>query len=283
MNTIASKVLVLAVLCMGEAALAQQQEEKCRCKSVKLYSSNRFMRGDFALECAGHGQHSTCDQAGKIDIVHSAGCGAMTGNLTVVIGGQTFKKKCADNHKSCHKDLSKCERACFLGPSACDGGGSWANVCSCCREHSSAAGNAKGAFQSGPLSDNREYLQLTLGTSESKKRLQDITFSGPCGQVPFSIQEFVQENDFPSSDAMGTLEVSGTLPAEKGKQRVSRNAEATLTNNTVVGTFGATLTLETDCETSTCCKKCGPKGKACGDTCIAMDKNCSAKPGCACD
>lgn len=31
-----------------------------------------------------------------------------------------------------------------------------------------------------------------------------------------------------------------------------------------------------------CCKKC-KKSKACGDTCIAKDRNCTKPPGCACD
>jgi hypothetical protein len=31
-----------------------------------------------------------------------------------------------------------------------------------------------------------------------------------------------------------------------------------------------------------CCKVCH-KGKACGDTCIARDKECHLPPGCACD
>lgn len=31
-----------------------------------------------------------------------------------------------------------------------------------------------------------------------------------------------------------------------------------------------------------CCKKCS-KGKACGDTCIPRDHNCSKGKGCACD
>lgn len=31
-----------------------------------------------------------------------------------------------------------------------------------------------------------------------------------------------------------------------------------------------------------CCKVC-KKGKACGDSCIAADNNCSKPPGCACD
>jgi hypothetical protein len=31
-----------------------------------------------------------------------------------------------------------------------------------------------------------------------------------------------------------------------------------------------------------CCKTCR-KGKACGDSCIARDKQCHKPPGCACD
>ena len=33
---------------------------------------------------------------------------------------------------------------------------------------------------------------------------------------------------------------------------------------------------------SYCCKVCR-KGKACGNTCIARDRNCTQPPGCACD
>jgi len=32
----------------------------------------------------------------------------------------------------------------------------------------------------------------------------------------------------------------------------------------------------------TCCKVCGDS-KACGDSCISPDKNCTKPPGCACD
>jgi hypothetical protein len=34
--------------------------------------------------------------------------------------------------------------------------------------------------------------------------------------------------------------------------------------------------------TASCCKICR-KGKACGNTCIARDKDCHQPPGCACD
>jgi len=35
-------------------------------------------------------------------------------------------------------------------------------------------------------------------------------------------------------------------------------------------------------EPMACCKVC-KQGKACGNSCIAQDKNCHQPPGCACD
>jgi uncharacterized protein YraI len=32
-----------------------------------------------------------------------------------------------------------------------------------------------------------------------------------------------------------------------------------------------------------CCKMCGPSSKACGDSCISLNKVCRKGPGCACD
>jgi hypothetical protein len=34
--------------------------------------------------------------------------------------------------------------------------------------------------------------------------------------------------------------------------------------------------------TGECCRTCH-KGKACGDTCVARDRECTVAPGCACD
>lgn len=38
----------------------------------------------------------------------------------------------------------------------------------------------------------------------------------------------------------------------------------------------------TACTADGCCRHC-TRGKACGDTCIARDKQCHQAPGCACD
>jgi hypothetical protein len=35
-------------------------------------------------------------------------------------------------------------------------------------------------------------------------------------------------------------------------------------------------------DTTICCRVCR-KGKACGDTCVSQDRNCTAGPGCACN
>jgi hypothetical protein len=37
-----------------------------------------------------------------------------------------------------------------------------------------------------------------------------------------------------------------------------------------------------EAEPMACCKVC-KKGKACGNSCIAREKNCHQPPGCACD
>jgi hypothetical protein len=44
----------------------------------------------------------------------------------------------------------------------------------------------------------------------------------------------------------------------------------------------ATEIPETSELTGECCRTCR-KGKACGDTCVARDRECTVAPGCACD
>ncbi len=53
----------------------------------------------------------------------------------------------------------------------------------------------------------------------------------------------------------------------------------------VVGTlpsWATELAPEPAPEPKVCCKTCR-KGKACGDSCIARDKDCTVEAGCACD
>ena len=55
-------------------------------------------------------------------------------------------------------------------------------------------------------------------------------------------------------------------------------------------TFFASLSLgacfgddiEPDTDGVYCCKECGPNSKPCGDSCIALDKECHKSGGCAC-
>jgi hypothetical protein len=44
----------------------------------------------------------------------------------------------------------------------------------------------------------------------------------------------------------------------------------------------ATEIPESSQTSDTCCRTCR-KGKACGDTCVARDRECTVAPGCACD
>lgn len=48
--------------------------------------------------------------------------------------------------------------------------------------------------------------------------------------------------------------------------------------------LSASAPMMTSCDDSTgvCCRVCR-EGKACGDSCIAKDKQCNAGPGCACN
>jgi hypothetical protein len=45
---------------------------------------------------------------------------------------------------------------------------------------------------------------------------------------------------------------------------------------------GSSETPEPSETTDECCRTCR-KGKACGDTCVARDRECTVAPGCACD
>jgi hypothetical protein len=49
----------------------------------------------------------------------------------------------------------------------------------------------------------------------------------------------------------------------------------------MIGAEGSAIEWSVE-PTEACCKIC-KKGKACGDSCIARDKECHQPPGCACD
>jgi hypothetical protein len=52
---------------------------------------------------------------------------------------------------------------------------------------------------------------------------------------------------------------------------------------TLVSLPGQTTTISTgSVDSYACCKTC-TVGKACGDTCIAKNKECHVGPGCACN
>jgi hypothetical protein len=64
---------------------------------------------------------------------------------------------------------------------------------------------------------------------------------------------------------------------------VLATATASLGSNSGTAAVATTPSTELGSETPmACCKTC-TKGKACGDSCIAKNKDCHQPPGCACD
>ena len=74
------------------------------------------------------------------------------------------------------------------------------------------------------------------------------------------------------ASVIGLLLATATVSLGSGSEPPSSKS-GTLSEPTL-GTPGATP--------AACCKVC-TKGKACGNSCIAQDKNCQQPPGCACD
>lgn len=198
---------------------------QCRC-TTRVFSSNRFMRGMFDVECGGHGNHGFCRSA--VDTaIHSPGCGAMTGHVRVAFGAASSQLSCQDDH-----------RTCFRGPSSCDGGGTWANLCSC-----DTTGDLPAGVVTTDLFDGQEISQYTAV----------LTTSGACGAVDMSIDERVIEHDplpFGRDDPLGHL-TTPTFRPGVGTQTRTFNVQQTIPRTgprgAYSGTFGATLRVETIC------------------------------------
>lgn len=225
--------LLLGAAILGTAGEARA--DTCTC-DIDLSSTSRWMNPWWALECdehCGHGYVSSdCDTA------HGQGCGAMTGNIKLrYSSGSTFRERgCSDDHWTC-----------FRGPSACDDGGAWGNVCSADIWHCLAGGYGDGSWECNGLTDNTSVYQLGA---------DGVTFAGACGTNWFNVLEFIQEEDpWCCDDAMGHLNVS-TWTAEgwsivylyPGAQNCNGGSQSGVYPH--CGTFGATLAVITNCFTS---------------------------------
>ena len=198
---------------------------QCRC-TVRVRSKDRFVRGKLDLECGGHGGHGFCSN--NVDTaIHSAGCGAMTGNIKVNFGSAGSQLNCADDHQTC-----------FRGPASCDGGGTWSNLCSC-----DSNGDLPAGVTTADQFDPTEISQYNVV----------LTTPGTCGTVDLVVNERIVEHDpfpFGLDDPMGHLITTPIRPGV-GTQTHIRPVSQTINRvgprGPYSGSFGATLKIETIC------------------------------------
>lgn len=225
-------LLVFGILGLAAGAGA----ENCTC-NIQVYSTYRWMDPWWGLECNEHCGHgyvgSSCDS------LHGAGCGAMTGyvRLRYSNGATISTRNCPDDHETC-----------FRGPSACDDGGSWGNVCSADIWDCKSGGKAGGSWECDGLSDSGWVFQ----TSRS-----GVTLAGACGTNWFNVLEFIDENDpFCCDDPMGYINVSaftaeGTRTVFLAGEDENCNGGSQGGVPPHCGRFGATLAVVTTCASGT--------------------------------
>jgi hypothetical protein len=97
-------------------------------------------------------------------------------------------------------------------------------------------------------------------------------------QLPVMAQPTAQPTPSPTYTIRPTV-TSSITPTQTGTRQVTVTSTQTWTPSP---TWPPEPTGTTDPFGRNCCKVC-TKGKACGDTCIALDKICNVPPGCACD
>lgn len=220
--------------------------EYCEC-SVSVASRDRWINRYWGLECNGHASHGVC--SGNVDSWHSSGAGAMTGTIYAFFGGDIRARSCPDDH-----------RTCFKGPMASKpGGGEWGNVCNCDTTHSQFS-NPFGSWYGGDLSDAELVFQASF---------PGMIVDGPCGSSSMAVQEFVKENDpVCCDDPMGTLSANvwiadGTNVTEIPTSAQNCNGGSQSGVPPFCGTFGATIRVQTTCQTraddsfASCSGRCG--------------------------
>lgn len=233
------QTMALAFLLLFGAFLAlagTAQADTCTC-NIDVFSYYRWMDPWWGLECRGHCGHgyvgSSCDTG------HGAGCGAMTGyvKLRFSNGNQIANRNCPDDH-----------RTCFRGPSGCDDGGSWGNVCNADIWHCVSGGGSGGSWECNGLADSGLVWQLSA---------TGVRFGGACGTNWFNVLEFIDENDpVCCDDPMGFINVSmytfngtGTTYLSGSDQNCNGGSQGGVYPH--CGRFGATLAVVTSCYTTT--------------------------------
>lgn len=232
----------------------------CRC-SASVYSFDRWLNRYWALECNNHGGHGVCST--NLDSAHSAGSGAMTGDISVFFGVSFRGQSCPDDHKTC-----------FKGPKPSKpGGGEWGNVCNCDTLHSQFS-NPFGSWYGGDLTDAVMVYQGSY---------HDMVGDGSCDGAWIQVNEYVKENDpICCDDPMGTLvaarQVSeGSSSADVPASAQNCNGGSQSGVPPYCGTFGATIRIVTSCTTfeddpfGSCWGRCGE---------APPEMSCSCEFGC---
>ncbi|MFL6193023.1 MAG: hypothetical protein ACJ75H_02535 [Thermoanaerobaculia bacterium] len=204
--------------------------DTCTC-TFSVYSMNRFMNRYWGLECNNHASHGVCSN--NVDSAHSAGKGAMTGDIYLWFGSNQAHKECPDDHQTC-----------FRGPNT-DAFGEWGNACNCDTVHSQFY-NPTIAWYGGDMTDSPSIHQMSTGYYSA---------AGACDELSVTVKEFIKENDpWCCDDPMGDL--WATLPLTNGPGNVIRTASAQNCNGgsqsgvyPYCGTFGADIHLAYICST----------------------------------
>ncbi|MGH7753282.1 MAG: hypothetical protein ACREN5_10735, partial [Gemmatimonadales bacterium] len=232
----ANLILLLPLLGAGVLGTAADvSADTCTC-DIDLWSYSRWMDPWWGLECDEHCGH--CYVGSSCDTAHGEGCGAMTGYVRLrYSSGSTIRNRdCPDDHTTC-----------FRGPSACDGGGSWGNVCSADCWHCVPGGFGDGSWECNGLRSTGWVYQLSS---------YDVVFAGACGTNWFNVLEYINENDpFCCDDPMGYLNVStwtyagsATTYLEGGDVNCNGGSQGGVYPH--CGHFGATLAVVTSCFTT---------------------------------
>lgn len=209
--------------------------DTCSCH-IYVRSVYRWIDPWWGLECTGHCGHahvgSSCDWA------HTAGCGAMIGTVRIRhSNGSTIKNlDCPDDHQTC-----------FRGPSGCDDGGTWGNICNADVWHCAPGGYSQGKFDCNALSDSARIHQTYTPSA---------VFAGACGTNWFNVLEHIVENDVGCcDDPMGYINVSAWTAEgysstflSGGDQNCNGGSQGGV--YPFCGKFGATLEVESFCSTT---------------------------------
>jgi hypothetical protein len=204
--------------------------DSCTC-ALSVYSDDRWMNRYWGLECKGHASHGVCSN--NVDSGHSAGTGAMTGDINLYFGSYHQYRECPDDGTTC-----------FHGPSTAHSG-QWGNVCNCDTWHSQYY-NPYGDFYGGDLTDSLWVHQVSTPY---------VTVAGSCDGAYVNVSEYIKENDpVCCDDPMGTMWVSvpvsngsGNSSAPASVQNCNGGSQSGVYPN--CGTFGATIWVAYICST----------------------------------